>query len=267
MRRRVEANIPPAQARAGAQARPRRPAGRRVRRPAAADGARPGRPVAAGRRHAAGAAWRCRPAATSAATDAATLIASYRFLRTVEHRLQLLRLRRTHLLPTDEQQLRWLARSLGYKPDHARRARSTSCDAELSLHTREVRRLHEKLFYRPLLSAVARVPGEHLQLGSKAAGDWLRGARVRRPRGGAAPPRRAHRRGLALGRRCRSTCCPCCCRPSPPAPTPTPACWPTGRSARRSAATSGSCACCATRVRSPSGWPSCSAPASTSPRC
>ena len=49
--------------------------------------------------------------------DADTLIASYRFLRTVEHRLQLLRLRRTHLLPTDEQQLRWLARALGYKPD------------------------------------------------------------------------------------------------------------------------------------------------------
>ena len=105
--------------------------------------------------------------------DAATLIASYRFLRTVEHRLQLLRLRRTHLLPTDEQQLRWLARSLGYKPDH----RGDAVDvlrAELALHTREVRRLHEKLFYRPLLSAVARVPGERLQLGSKAAGDWLR---------------------------------------------------------------------------------------------
>ena len=82
--------------------------------------------------------------------DAATLIASYRFLRTVEHRLQLLRLRRTHLLPTDDQQLRWLARSLGYKPD----ARGSAVDvlqAELALHTREVRRLHEKLFYRPLL--------------------------------------------------------------------------------------------------------------------
>ncbi|TKJ20667.1 bifunctional [glutamine synthetase] adenylyltransferase/[glutamine synthetase]-adenylyl-L-tyrosine phosphorylase [Blastococcus sp. CCUG 61487] len=105
--------------------------------------------------------------------DAATLIASYRFLRTVEHRLQLLRLRRTHLLPTDEQQLHWLARSMGYKPD----ARGGAVDvlrAELNLHTREVRRLHEKLFYRPLLSAVARVPGERLQLGSKAAGDWLR---------------------------------------------------------------------------------------------
>ncbi|SFK57975.1 bifunctional [glutamine synthetase] adenylyltransferase/[glutamine synthetase]-adenylyl-L-tyrosine phosphorylase [Geodermatophilus ruber] len=105
--------------------------------------------------------------------DAATLIASYRFLRTVEHRLQLLRLRRTHLLPTDEQQLRWLARSLGYKPDHRGDAVDV-LDAELALHTREVRRLHEKLFYRPLLSAVARVPGEHLHLGSKAAGDRLR---------------------------------------------------------------------------------------------
>ncbi|TFV89510.1 bifunctional [glutamine synthetase] adenylyltransferase/[glutamine synthetase]-adenylyl-L-tyrosine phosphorylase [Blastococcus sp. CT_GayMR16] len=105
--------------------------------------------------------------------DAATLIASYRFLRTVEHRLQLLRLRRTHLLPTDDQQLRWLARSLGYKPDHRGQATDV-LQAELALHTREVRRLHEKLFYRPLLSAVARVPGEQLQLGSKAAGDWLR---------------------------------------------------------------------------------------------
>ncbi|SHN66610.1 glutamate-ammonia-ligase adenylyltransferase [Geodermatophilus obscurus] len=105
--------------------------------------------------------------------DADTLIASYRFLRTVEHRLQLLRLRRTHLLPTDEQQLRWLARSLGYKPD-SRGDAVAVLDAELSLHTREVRRLHEKLFYRPLLSAVAKVPPEAAQLGSKAAGDWLR---------------------------------------------------------------------------------------------
>jgi [glutamine synthetase] adenylyltransferase / [glutamine synthetase]-adenylyl-L-tyrosine phosphorylase len=114
--------------------------------------------------------------------DAATLIASYRFLRTVEHRLQLLRLRRTHLLPTDEQQLRWLARSLGYKPD----SRGSAVDvlqAELALHTREVRRLHEKLFYRPLLSAVARVPGEQSQLRSKAAGDWLRALGFADPEG------------------------------------------------------------------------------------
>src|SRR4051812_41819174 len=105
--------------------------------------------------------------------DASTLVASYRFLRTVEHRLQLLRLRRTHLLPVAGDQLRWLARSLGYKPDD----RGDSVDvlkAELALHTRVVRRLHEKLFYRPLLSSVARVPGEQLALGPKAAGEWLR---------------------------------------------------------------------------------------------
>src|SRR3712207_3822236 len=114
--------------------------------------------------------------------DADTLIASYRFLRTVEHRLQLLRLRRTHLLPTDEQQLRWLARALGYKPD-SRGGAVEVLRAELGLHTREVRRLHEKLFYRPLLTAVARVPGEHLHLGSKAAGDWLRALGFADPEG------------------------------------------------------------------------------------
>jgi glutamate-ammonia-ligase adenylyltransferase len=105
--------------------------------------------------------------------DAATLVASYRFLRTVEHRLQLLRLRRTHLLPVADDQLRWLARSLGYKPDD--RGDSVAVlKAELALHTRVVRRLHEKLFYAPLLSSVARVPGEQLALGPKAAGEWLR---------------------------------------------------------------------------------------------
>ncbi|MGY2079515.1 bifunctional [glutamine synthetase] adenylyltransferase/[glutamine synthetase]-adenylyl-L-tyrosine phosphorylase [Modestobacter sp. SYSU DS0657] len=105
--------------------------------------------------------------------DAATLVSAYRFLRTVEHRLQLLRLRRTHLIPVADDQLRWLARSLGYKPDD--RGDSVAVlRAELTLHTRVVRRLHEKLFYRPLLSSVAKVPGEQLQLGSKAAGEWLR---------------------------------------------------------------------------------------------
>src|SRR4029453_9606835 len=67
--------------------------------------------------------------------DAATLIASYRFLRTVQHRLHLLRLRGTHPLPTDEQQLGWLARSLGYKPG-SRGSAVDVLDAELSLHTR-----------------------------------------------------------------------------------------------------------------------------------
>lgn len=104
--------------------------------------------------------------------DGEILAASYRLLRTVEHRLQLLRLRRTHLLPNDRVQLRWLARSLGYRPDR-RGEPADVLSAELSLHTRHVRRLHEKLFYRPLLHAVSRVPGDQLRLGPEAARGWL----------------------------------------------------------------------------------------------
>jgi [glutamine synthetase] adenylyltransferase / [glutamine synthetase]-adenylyl-L-tyrosine phosphorylase len=88
--------------------------------------------------------------------DAAELDRAYRFLRTMEHRIQLHRLRRTHVVPTDETDLRRIARSMGFRRDPG---------AELveawGRHAREVRRLHEKLFYRPLLNAVARLdPGE-----------------------------------------------------------------------------------------------------------
>ena len=49
--------------------------------------------------------------------DAAELDRAYRFLRTVEHRLQLHRLRRTHLMPEDADELRRLGRSLGLRTD------------------------------------------------------------------------------------------------------------------------------------------------------
>ncbi len=100
--------------------------------------------------------------------DGANLADSYRFLRTVEHRLQLQRLRRTHLIPDDRTGLMWLARSLGYRPD--RRGDAVKVfDAERALHARDVRRLHQKLFYRPLLNAVSRVPSEQLRLTPEAA--------------------------------------------------------------------------------------------------
>lgn len=104
--------------------------------------------------------------------DGEILAASYRLLRTVEHRLQLARLRRTHILPNDRAQLRWLARSLGFKSDR-RGDPADVLSAELSLHTRHVRRLHEKLFYRPLLHAVSQMPGDQLRLGTEAARGWL----------------------------------------------------------------------------------------------
>ena len=105
--------------------------------------------------------------------DAASMAAAYRFLRTVEHLLQLRQLRRTHTLPEDPAALRRLGRAL-------RRARTrsgaaapappsrTDPAAELMAqwrqHAREARRLHEKLFYRPLLDAVARLPADAVRL-------------------------------------------------------------------------------------------------------
>jgi glutamate-ammonia-ligase adenylyltransferase len=101
--------------------------------------------------------------------DAVSLVDAYRFLRAVEHRLQLLRLRRTHLVPSDEPSVQWLARAMGFRPDKRGDAAAVFA-AEWSLHAREVRRLHEKLFYRPLLEAVARVPSSDLRLSPEQAG-------------------------------------------------------------------------------------------------
>ncbi|GAB3453995.1 bifunctional [glutamine synthetase] adenylyltransferase/[glutamine synthetase]-adenylyl-L-tyrosine phosphorylase [Actinophytocola sediminis] len=103
-------------------------------------------------------------------TDAAELGESYRFLRLLEHRLQLFKLRRTHLFPAtdDTSGLRWLARASGIRPERGRGEDKRLLD-EYRRHARRVRRLHEKLFYRPLLEAVARVPGEALRLSAKSA--------------------------------------------------------------------------------------------------
>jgi len=112
--------------------------------------------------------------------DAASLAVGYRFLRSVEHLLQLRQLRRTHTLPDDPAVLRRLGRALraagtgeaapsagGRSPSRADPA------AELTdawrQHAAEVRRLHEKLFYRPLLDAVARLPDEVARLTPEAA--------------------------------------------------------------------------------------------------
>ncbi|MGK5534180.1 bifunctional [glutamine synthetase] adenylyltransferase/[glutamine synthetase]-adenylyl-L-tyrosine phosphorylase [Streptomyces sp. URMC 129] len=100
--------------------------------------------------------------------DAASLDASYRFLRTAEHRLQLHRLRRTHLMPTEESELRRLGRSLGFTGEPVE-----ELTAAWRHHTAGVRRLHEKLFYRPLLDAVARLDAGQVRLGEAAAKERL----------------------------------------------------------------------------------------------
>ncbi|MCH0539097.1 bifunctional [glutamine synthetase] adenylyltransferase/[glutamine synthetase]-adenylyl-L-tyrosine phosphorylase [Streptomyces sp. MUM 203J] len=100
--------------------------------------------------------------------DAAQLDDAYRFLRTMEHRIQLYRLRRTHLVPEDDADLRRIGRSLGLRTDPI-----AELGREWRRHSSVVRRLHEKLFYRPLLDAVARLAPVETRLSPAAAGQRL----------------------------------------------------------------------------------------------
>jgi [glutamine synthetase] adenylyltransferase / [glutamine synthetase]-adenylyl-L-tyrosine phosphorylase len=89
--------------------------------------------------------------------DAAQLADAYRFLRTVEHHLQLADERRTHTIPAGDAERRWLARTMGERdgPDASALERF---EAERRRHAAAVRGLHEKLFYRPLLEVFGAVP-------------------------------------------------------------------------------------------------------------
>jgi glutamate-ammonia-ligase adenylyltransferase len=89
--------------------------------------------------------------------DAAQLAEAYRFLRLVEHRLQLASERRTHTIPAGEGARRWLARTLGYR-DGPEASALELFEADRRRHAVAVRGLHEKLFYRPLLEAFGAVP-------------------------------------------------------------------------------------------------------------
>ncbi|WP_114854940.1 bifunctional [glutamine synthetase] adenylyltransferase/[glutamine synthetase]-adenylyl-L-tyrosine phosphorylase [Brachybacterium sp. YJGR34] len=86
---------------------------------------------------------------------------AYRFLRCVEHRLQLHRLRRTQVLPTAASDLRRLARSMRLGPDdfHQRYHRTR----------RQVRRLHEEIFYRPLLLTSSQLSDGEITLSASSA--------------------------------------------------------------------------------------------------
>lgn len=102
--------------------------------------------------------------------DGANLSASYQFLRLLEHRLQLQRMTRTHMLPEfdDDENMRWLARAA-----HIRREGDLDATAVLRQQIKHqslrVRRLHVKLFYRPLLEAAIRFNTEELTLTDSSA--------------------------------------------------------------------------------------------------
>lgn len=104
----------------------------------------------------------------------AQLDEGYRFLRTVEHRLQLHRLRRTQVIPTAEDDIRRLARSLRIAPsDFTERYEGLR---------RQVRQLHEQIYYRPLLQTSAALSDDEVRLSPEAAQQRLAGIGYRDPK-------------------------------------------------------------------------------------
>ena len=83
-----------------------------------------------------------------AQADADALADAYRFLRRLEHRLQIVHDLQTHDLPADPHARTTLARSLGL-------ADASALQDEYERQTELVRGIHERLFYRPLLEAFA----------------------------------------------------------------------------------------------------------------
>ncbi|MDF1486908.1 bifunctional [glutamine synthetase] adenylyltransferase/[glutamine synthetase]-adenylyl-L-tyrosine phosphorylase [Tessaracoccus caeni] len=106
--------------------------------------------------------------------DGAEMEQAYRFQRVLEHRVQLRRLRRTHLLPDDVVGLRDVGRTMGIAPeDLQKKWRSSALLVE---------RLQRRIFFSPLLDAVSSVPTDSLRLSPEAAKDRMRALGFEDPR-------------------------------------------------------------------------------------
>ncbi len=77
--------------------------------------------------------------------EGAALAAAYRFLRDVEHKIQIAQQRQTHTIPADLREQCVLARRLGYRGQEA----ASELWPELQRHNDFVRRSFEKLFHEP----------------------------------------------------------------------------------------------------------------------
>ena len=86
--------------------------------------------------------------------DAELLADAYRFLRRVEHALQLEEEQQTHTLPAARDARRRIARVLGYRGSPTA-GPTEALDRELTRHRNVVRTTHERLYFRPLLDALA----------------------------------------------------------------------------------------------------------------
>lgn len=101
--------------------------------------------------------------------DGGSFAHAYRVERALEHRIQLSKMRRTHLIPQTDAERRRLGRAMGW-----RKQPLTSLDKVWADSRRTVLSLHRRLFYSPLLEAVAALPTEELRLSPQAAQDRLK---------------------------------------------------------------------------------------------
>ena len=86
--------------------------------------------------------------------DARQLADAYRFLRRLEHRLQLRDSTQVYAMPVADDERRRIARSLGLR-DSAGASAVEQLDAAFARHQSTVRAIHERLYFRPLLEAFA----------------------------------------------------------------------------------------------------------------
>lgn len=101
-------------------------------------------------------------------TDAAKLDGAYRYLRVLEHRIQLVHMRRTHLMPTAPEQLRALARAVT-GPMNLKRPSAETLLEDWGRVKRQVHALHEHIFYRPILATAAHLSAADAALTTDAA--------------------------------------------------------------------------------------------------
>lgn len=115
-------------------------------------------------------------------SDAQVMVNNYRFLRLIEHRVQLVQMRRTHMIPEDEQELRHLARGVrpmtgGWPKDHEQLVKAWQATV------RSNRTLFEQIFYRPLLPSTAALSADDARLTPDAATARLAALGYRDPSG------------------------------------------------------------------------------------
>ncbi|MHB1986578.1 MAG: bifunctional [glutamine synthetase] adenylyltransferase/[glutamine synthetase]-adenylyl-L-tyrosine phosphorylase [Acidimicrobiales bacterium] len=105
--------------------------------------------------------------------DASRLALAYRFLRTVEHRVQLVEEAQVHTVPPAGPARDHLARVLGFGgTEGAAPTRHNRLDLVLASYQSSVRSIHERLFFRPLLEVFG-APGTGPRLSETAAKERL----------------------------------------------------------------------------------------------